>query len=71
VSAPDGYVIRGGATDEEIAAVLAVLTALAGAATTEAEPLLDHPPRYARRSERLRRSVSARGPDAWRTALRR
>ncbi len=64
--------IRGNATVEEIAAVLAVLSALAAGCAPVATPDPDpahRVPRYARRAARLRRAPAERGRRAWRTGL--
>ncbi len=62
-SGPVLRVIRGDATPEEIAAVVAVL--LARSAASDAPPARPAPSAWAARSRLLRRPLHP-GPDAWR-----
>jgi hypothetical protein len=56
--------VRGDATPEEVAAVMAVLTAVSAPA---AEPAARHTSRWASREQALRRPLSP-GPGAWRAS---
>jgi hypothetical protein len=62
---PPLRLVRGDATPEEIAAVLAVLAAASGDAG--AEPAPRHTSRWASHERRLRRPL-APGPGAWRAS---
>jgi hypothetical protein len=64
-SGPPLRLVRGDATPEEVAAVLAVLAAATGDADTEPAPR--HTSRWASR-ERLVRRPATPGPGAWRAS---
>jgi hypothetical protein len=64
-SGPVLRVIRGDATPEEIAAVVAALLARAAASSAASAPDRPAPSAWADRSRLLRRPVHP-GPDAWR-----
>ncbi|GLW67624.1 hypothetical protein Arub01_58670 [Actinomadura rubrobrunea] len=63
-------VVRGDATPEEVAALVAVLTARArAAAAAAAERSGPSASRWADRSRMMRRPLPDRGPGAWRAAF--
>ncbi|KRF27227.1 acyl-CoA carboxylase subunit epsilon [Phycicoccus sp. Soil802] len=61
---PPMRLVRGDATPEEVAAVMAVLSAVAGPAP---EPAPRHTSQWAARAPALRRTLSP-GPGAWRAS---
>jgi hypothetical protein len=64
-AASDTWEVRGGASPEEVAAVVAVLSARPGVALEEPAPVLS---RWSERSSLLRRPLP-HGPGAWRAGL--